>query len=50
VDGREIPASIFAAMMGNDEDEAGGIAPEINNVRRDPMFGKQMYGNHSNRF
>ena len=50
VDGKEIPASMFAAMMGSDEDGAGGIAPEINNVRRDPMFGKQMYGNHGNGF
>ena len=50
VDGKEIPASMFAAMMGRDEDGAGSIAPEINNVRRDPMFGKQMYGNHGNGF
>ena len=50
MDGKEIPASMFAAMMGSEEDEIGGIAPEINNVRRDPMFGKQMYGNHGNGF
>ena len=46
VDGREMPASMFAAMMGMDDE--GGIAPEINNVQRDPNFGKQMYGNMRN--
>ena len=46
VDGKEIPASLFAQMMGVEED-GGGIAPEINNVRRDPLFGKQIYGKPS---
>ena len=46
IDGKEIPASLFAHMMGAEE-EGGGIAPEINNVQRDPLFGKQMYGKPS---
>ncbi len=46
VDGKELPASMFAAMMGMEDGD--GIAPEINNVQRDPNFGKQMYGNGQN--
>ena len=46
VDGKELPASMFAAMMGMEDGD--GIAPEINNVQRDPNFGKQMYGNAQN--
>ena len=29
-------------------EDGDGIAPEINNVQRDPNFGKQMYGNAQN--
>ena len=41
VDGSEMPASMFAQMMGVEEGD--GIAPEINNVARDPEFGKELY-------
>ena len=41
VDGSEMPASMFAQMMGVEEGD--GIAPEINNVARDPKFGKELY-------
>lgn len=44
VNGREMPASLFAQMVGVAPHEMnGGIAPEINNVRRDPLFGQKRY-------
>ena len=46
VDGREMPASLFAQLAGIENPEGGGqggIAPEINNVSRDPEFGQRRY-------
>lgn len=45
VDGKEMPASLFAQIAGisvdTDAEAGGGIAPEINNVQRDPQFGER---------
>ena len=42
VGGQEMPASLFAQMAGVEEN-AEGIAPEINRVARDPKFGVERY-------
>lgn len=43
MDGKELPAELFAAMTGislKEGENAEGIASEINNVARDPKFGE----------
>ena len=42
INGQEMPASIFAQMIGI-ESGGEGIAPEINRVSRDPKFGLEKY-------
>lgn len=42
VNGTEMPASMFAQMVGIDP-TGEGIAPEINRVSRDPKFGQERY-------